>query len=231
MKDRRIQNDLGIPNFYEDLKEFGITPDMSRGEISKKLNEIYKSVKTENDKRYIELAKEYLVDNKERYDGYITRRGYEFNPKKEKAKKVFKNAVIALVIAGTMSGAAFGLHLVSDNATKKSQDSNICIEYVVQEGDSLNKLHDMFYEYDYSHMVKKGIDRNTNYVYAGDIVIGRTTKEIADELVENNLGTIISIEEAVELLENNGNLSGEFKKFADGKSDMVFFVPNGKSLA
>ena len=76
-----------------------------------------------------------------------------------------------------------------------------------------------------------GAYRDADYIYEGDVVIGRTTKAIADDLVAKGLARIISIDEAVELLGKNNALIGEFRAYANGNSDMVFFVPEQKTMA
>ena len=76
-----------------------------------------------------------------------------------------------------------------------------------------------------------GAYRDADYIYEGDVVIGRTTKAIADDLVAKGLARIISIDEAVELLGENNSLIGEFRAYANGNSDMVFFVPEQKTMA
>ena len=71
------------------------------------------------------------------------------------------------------------------------------------------------------------------FLAAGDVIIGRTTKENANKLVNEKGAKIISIEEAVELLEQSGlnSLAGEFAKTAKGESNMVFYIPsNEKTL-
>ena len=58
----------------------------------------------------------------------------------------------------------------------------------------------------------------------GDVIVGRTTKEKADKLVEEHGARIISYEEAISLLLDNGYLIGEFKKTADGDNSFSWYV-------
>ena len=54
---------------------------------------------------------------------------------------------------------------------------------------------------------------------------------IRNSIVEKGLARIISIDEAVELLGENNSLRGEFKKYSEGKSKFVFYVPITKQLS
>lgn len=144
-----------------------------------------------------------------------------------KLKPLFTKVVTgALVIV-----CAFGISkAVSNHMDKENQKYNVCVEYEVQEGDTKDKLNDLFKEYGFSYFDVSGAYRDADFVYAGDVVIGRTTKEKADELVAAGLAKIISIDEAVDLLGKNNSLMGEFKAYANAKSDITFFVPEGKVM-
>lgn len=78
----------------------------------------------------------------------------------------------------------------------------------------------MFYEYGYASYAVSGADRNlssnSGSPFEGDVIVGRTSEEKANELVEDHNAEIISHEEAISLLEENNSLVGEFKKTADG---------------
>lgn len=140
----------------------------------------------------------------------------------QQAKKVKINPFWKGFVAGVLVCAcAFGINHVN----QQNKANNVCVEYIVQDGDTYQKISDNFKEYGFSYKEVKGAYRNSDYIYEGDVVIGRTTKEIADKLVAEGSARIISIEEACELLEKNDALTGEFKDFANGDSNMVFFVP------
>lgn len=148
-------------------------------------------------------------------------------PEKKKNKRKFI-IVGSVIMAGVLTVVGF-------NAKQKQNklediNSNVCVEYVVQEGDSKSSLDKIFEEYGNAYYEVSGLFRNNDIVYAGDVVIGRTTKEKADELVASGNARIISIDEAVELLGENHSLIGEFRNYANGESDFVFYVPEGKQM-
>ena len=149
-------------------------------------------------------------------------------PRKTKGWKKNKGKIIALVVAGATIFVSI-TSLINNSINKSKMNNNVCVMYEVQEEDTKNKLDSLFAEYGFSYLETSGIYRNTNLIYVGDVVIGRTTKEKADELVEQGHARIISIDEAVELLGENNSLIGEFRAYANGDSDMVFFVPDSKS--
>ena len=122
-----------------------------------------------------------------------------------------------------------GARLVNNLIVKKNLDhnnlNNVCVQYEVKAGDTKNYLDDIFKEYGFSYYEVSGSYRDMNKIYAGDTVIGITTKEKADKLVEEGRGKIISVDEAVELLSENNSLTPELKKYINGKSDVVFYIP------
>ena len=144
-----------------------------------------------------------------------------------KLKPMFTKVVAGALVVVCAFGAS---KAVSNHMDKENQKYNVCVEYEVQEGDTKDKLNDLFKEYGFSYFEVSGAYRDVDFVYAGDVVIGRTTKEKADELVKAGLGKIISIDEAVSLLGENNSLAGEFKAYANAKSDIAFFVPEGKVI-
>ena len=60
--------------------------------------------------------------------------------------------------------------------------------------------------------------------FEGDVIVGRTSEEKANELVEDHNAEIISPEEAISLLEENKSLVGEFKKTADGDNSFNWYA-------
>lgn len=145
--------------------------------------------------------------------------------KKDKRKFVVAGSVI---MAGVLTLVGFGSKTKENKL--ENMNNNVCVEYVVQNGDSKDVLDGIFKEYGDAYYEVSGPFRNDNIVYAGDIVIGRTTKQKADILVEEGNARIISIDEAVELLGENHSLIGEFKNYANGESDFVFYVPEAKKM-
>ena len=172
---------------------------------------------------------------RELYDKYLKRHGVKF-PKTKKEKKL--SLVKKTIAAGLIMAIGLGTTAVIQNEKQENLNSNVCVEYAIQEGDTLNELRDGYglRDISMSHLEISGAQRQFSvdeigqsifdYVAVGDVVIGRTTKENADKLVEKG-ARIISIEEARDLLGEN-NLVGRFK---ENNGDFVFFIPNNeKSL-
>lgn len=140
--------------------------------------------------------------------------------KREKKIKLIKNSIIGgTIVAVGLTGVILTANFIQ-NKKQENLASNVCVEYTVEEGIGNNDLKDMFREYGYSHYAVSGADRNlssnSGNPFEGDVVVGRTTKEKADKLVEEHNAEIIPYEEAISLLEENNSLAGEFKKTADG---------------
>ena len=173
---------------------------------------------------FVQLAREYIgKDSQTRklYDNYLKRHGVKFPlTKKEKKRKLIRNSIIGgTIIAVGLTGAiATASHI--KNERQENLESNVCVEYTVEEGIGNNDLKDMFREYGYASYAVSGAQRNLSAnkgnPFEGDVIVGRTTKEKADKLVEEHNAEIIPYEEAISLLEDNDSLAGEFKKTADG---------------
>lgn len=224
-----------LENFYEVFNIPYLASDTRIRGILNSLKEEAKNNKDEMAYRYIQLAEEYLLERRELYDNYLKRHGVKF-PKTKKEKKMI--LIKSGIAAGLIVAIGLGSGTVINQKVEENINSNVCVEYVVQEGDTLNKLRDGYGLRDIamSHLEISGAQRQFSadalgqsiydYVAAGDVVIGRTTKENADKLVEEG-ARIISIEEARDLLGEN-NLVGKFK---EENGDFVFFIPNNeKSL-
>lgn len=224
-----------LENFYEVFNIPYLASDTRIRGILNSLKEEAKNNKDEMAYRYIQLAEEYLLERRELYDKYLKRHGVKF-PKTKKEKKMI--LIKSGIAAGLIVAIGLGSGVVINQKVEENINSNVCVEYVVQEGDTLNKLRDGYGLRDIamSHLEISGAQRQFSadtlgqsiydYVAAGDVVIGRTTKENADKLVEEG-ARIISIEEARDLLGEN-NLVGKFK---EENGDFVFFIPNNeKSL-
>ncbi len=176
------------------------------------------------EKEFVQLAREYIgKDSQTRklYDNYLKRHGVKFPlTKREKKIKLIKNSIIGgTIVAVGLTGVILTANFIQ-NKKQENLASNVCVEYTVEEGIGNNDLKDMFREYGYSHYAVSGADRNlssnSGNPFEGDVVVGRTTKEKADKLVEEHNAEIIPYEEAISLLEENNSLAGEFKKTADG---------------
>lgn len=180
----------------------------------------------EEQQRFIE---EQETNKANRVDANRVFKLYEetkYERKRAKNLKI-KKMVVKIVATGLVCVCAFSVfNKIKNNIKKTNEENNVCVEYQVQDGDTKDKLSETFKDYGFSYYEVSGVYRNTNLVYAGDVVVGRTTKEKADELVEQGYARIISIDEAVELLGDNNSLIGEFRAYANGNSDMVFFVPD-----
>lgn len=157
------------------------------------------------------------------------------NKRRKQAKKVKIKKTGIKFIAGIMVVVcAFGGYRgVSNYLKEKDANYNVCVSCVVEEGDTYGLYEDTYGLKDigFSYYELSGFQRQEashgepKFVAAGDIIIGRTTKENADKLVAEGKGKIISLEEAVELLGENSSLKGELKEAAMGNSDIVFYVP------
>lgn len=182
--------------------------------------------------KFVQLAREYIgKDSQTRkiYDNYLKRHGVKFPlTKKEKKRKLIRNSIIGgTIIAVGLTGAILTTNYIK-NDNERNMKSNVCVEYEVEQGITNTDLEDMFYEYGYASYAVSGAERNLSpnkgNPFIGDVIVGRTTKEEAEKLVENHDATIISYEEAISLLKNNNSLNGEFKKAADGDSNFVWCV-------
>ncbi len=210
----------------------GDTPTDGERKILKEMEDKYEALLHRvNDFREASIfAKMVNEKNKQMNANY--RLEHNQGSKRKQTKKFNLKPVATKVVAGVLVVVcAFGASkLVSNHMDKESQKYNVCVEYEVQKEDTKDKLNDLFEDYGFSYYEVSGAYRDLDFVYAGDVVIGRTTKEKADELVKAGLGKIISIDEAVSLLGENNSLSGEFREYANGKSNVAFFVPEGKTI-
>ena len=162
--------------------------------------------------------------------------------KENKRKKVFK-VVKTVILVGVITAIGLG---TANNINKKienNKNSNVCVSYEIQANDTLNELQDSYGLLDigHSYLALSGAQRQReadklgmdifSFLAIGDVIIGRTTKENADKLVNEKGAKIISVDEAIELLGENNSLVGEFKKYSEGSSNMVFYTYSKKSLA
>lgn len=148
--------------------------------------------------------------------------------KREKKIKLIKNSIIGgTIIAIGLTGTIITANHIK-NERQENLKSNVCVEYIAEEGITNKNLDDMFYEYGYASYAISGAQRNLSAnkgnPFEGDVIVGRTTKEKADKLVEEHGARIISYEEAISLLLDNGYLIGEFKKTADGDNSFSWYV-------
>lgn len=212
----------------EEKKEADYNADVFLRMTNENHNRKQKEEKTQEINRYLESITS--ENHNKKHNSYKLQQS-DNKPKQAKSVKI-KTKVIK-IIAGVMVGVcAFGLIKVGANNLKKiDNENNVCVEYTVQQGDTKERLSGLFKEYGVSYLEVSGAYRDADYIYEGDVVIGRTTKAIADDLVAKGLARIISIDEAVELLGENNALIGEFRAYANGNSDMVFFVPEQKTMA
>ena len=225
-----------LDNFYEVLNIPYLASNREVREILSEHETVAKNNKDVDYYKYIQFSKEYLLNKnlREKYDKYLKRHGVKF-PKTKKEKKMI--LIKSGIAAGLIVAIGLGATAAIQNEKQENINSNVCVEYAIQEGDTLNELKDGYglRDISMSHLEISGAQRQFSadalgqsifdYVAIGDVVIGRTTKENADKLVEKG-ARIISIEEARDLLGEN-NLKGKFK---EENGDFVFFIPNEKSL-
>lgn len=223
-----------LDNFYDTLGIPYLASDRKVKVILTKLKQEAINSKDEAYYRYVQFAEEYLLERRVEYDKYLKRHGVKF-PKTKKEKKMI--LIKSGIGAGLIVAIGLGAIAVFNQKAEENINSNVCVEYEIQKGDTLNELRDEYGLRDIgtSYLEISGYERQAsadalgqdicNYVAVGDVVIGRTTKENADKLVQKG-ARIISIEEARDLLGEN-NLVGKFK---EENGDFVFFIPNEKSL-
>lgn len=222
------QRDWGLPNYYELLN---IPLNASRKDIKETLEKYKKNVRNSKELIIIEAAEEYLIDNKERYDKYLKNRGVKFPlSKKEKRKKIFKGTIIAGVIV------AIGLSSTYYISEKKAENlnSNVCVEYQVQHGDTLNELREKYglRDISMSYLAISGPQRQTaasncgqdisGFLAEDDVIVARTTMEKADKFVEDKGASKKTIEEIKEDLKEE-NAVGEFEKAFSGDNNVDFY--------
>ena len=152
---------------------------------------------------------------------------------KEAIRNFIKNCIkkVKVIIAGVLIGVILVGGSLSFNLgnyiAEKNHQNNVCIEYVIQKGDTSKKLDSFMMDWGVVDPIKTGVDRDYE-IYYGESTVGRTTPKVAEELQQLGLATFISLDKALELLGNNNSLRGEFKKAAEGESQVAFFVPTVK---
>lgn len=223
------------PKLYDFYKELGISYLASDRRVMIELDKREKDAISRRDVKeqgFVQLAREYIgKDSQTRklYDNYLKRHGVKFPlTKREKKIKLIKNSIIGgTIIAIGLTGTIITANHIK-NERQENLKSNVCVEYIAEEGITNKNLDDMFYEYGYASYAVSGAQRNLSAnkgnPFEGDVIVGRTTKEKADKLVEEHGARIISYEEAISLLLDNGYLIGEFKKTADGDNSFSWYV-------
>ena len=187
---------------------------------------------------FVKLANESYLKKKKEENDIINQREAERSykiykdekNKRKQAKNLKLKKVVSIVVCGVIVfvGAMSVSNLIKKNNSdnNKNKLNNVCVQYEVKEGDHKKEnVDDIFKEYGFSYYEVSAPYRDMNKIYGGDIIIGITTKEKADKLVEEGRGKIISVDEAVELLRENNSLTPELKKYINGKSDVVFYIP------
>lgn len=186
---------------------------------------------------FVKLANESYLKKKKEENDIINQREAERSykiykdekNKRKQAKNLKLKKVVSIVVCGVIVfvGAMSVSNLIkkNNNDNNKNKLNNVCVEYEVKNGDTKSDIDDIFGEYGFSYYEVSGPYRNSNLIYAGDVIVGITTKEEADKLVEEGRGKIISVDEAVELLSENNSLTPKLKEYQNGKSNLVFYIP------
>lgn len=220
----------GLIDYYN---YYDIPYDASIEEIEDILNEAMNNALSSDDKTRVKLAAHYLLVPKTKadYDEYLRRHKFNKDVRKaeQKRKRVFK-IIKKVILVGTLVAVGLTAHNYKETKEQENLNNNVCVEYSVQEGDSYDFLEENFEDYSIVDTEVTGPYRNMDYVYEGDVVVGRTTKEFADKLVEEGSATIISAQEAIEILNEDGSLKGEFKAYANGESEFVFYEPTNQKI-
>lgn len=230
-----------IPNYYE---MFNINYLEKQDRIISKLERIEEESLSKHDAKTYENVREayyYLIKYRDRYDKKLKQMGVKFPlTKKEKRLKLFKRVIIGGIIVGIGVGATAQVK----NIKEQNLNSNVCVEYEIGQGDTLDELEDEYglRDINFSYHEISGIQRQQAAKNAGqdiygfaaleDVIIGRTTKDKAERLVSEKGARIISKEEALDSLKGSkDSLVGEFEKAIEGNSDFEFYVPtNEKTL-
>lgn len=186
---------------------------------------------------FVKLANESYLKKKKEENDIINQkeaeRSYKIykdeKNKRKQAKNLKLKKVVSIVVCGVIVfvGAMSVSNLIkkNNNDNNKNKLNNVCVEYEVKNGDTKSDIDDIFGEYGFSYYEVSGPYRNSNLIYAGDVIVGITTKEEADKLVEEGRGKIISVDYAIELLSENNSLTPKLKEYQNGKSNLVFYIP------
>lgn len=184
---------------------------------------------------FVKLANESYLKKKKEENDIINQREAERSyriykdekNKRKQAKNLKLKKVVSIVVCGVIVfvGAMSVSNLIKKNDNNKNKLNNVCVEYEVKNGDTKSDIDDIFGEYGFSYYEVSGPYRNSNLIYAGDVIVGITTKEEADKLVEEGRGKIISVDYAIELLSENNSLTPKLKEYQNGKSNLVFYIP------
>lgn len=186
---------------------------------------------------FVKLANESYLKKKKEENDIINQREAERSykiykdekNKRKQAKNLKLKKVVSIVVCGVIVfvGAMSVSNLIkkNNNDNNKNKLNNVCVEYEVKNGDTKSDIDDIFGEYGFSYYEVSGPYRNSNLIYAGDVIVGITTKEEADKLVEEGRGKIISVDYAIELLSENNSLTPKLKEYQNGKSNLVFYIP------
>lgn len=194
--------------------------------------EIYKKRALEREKLE-ELAKEaprrnisLSKETEEALEYFSTDKTVEPKEKKKKSYKLQKAVITVGVIAILFSAG----NKIIDNIKEKDYQNNVCIEYTVQSGDSFGWVDDNIRDYSTIRTQNVGANFRYDYLYKGDLIIGRTTMEKAKELEEKGYARIISIEEAIDIIETSGGrLHGKLDDYKENDINdeaFVFFDPS-----
>lgn len=186
---------------------------------------------------FVKLANESYLKKKKEENDIINQREAERSykiykdekNKRKQAKNLKLKKVVSIVVCGVIVfvGAMSVSNLIKKNNSdnNKNKLNNVCVQYEVKNGDTKSDIDDIFGEYGFSYYEVSGPYRNSNLIYAGDVIVGITTKEEADKLVEEGRGKIISVDYAIELLSENNSLTPKLKEYQNGKSNLVFYIP------
>lgn len=194
--------------------------------------EIYKKRALEREKLE-ELAKEaprrnisLSKETEEALEYFSTDKTVEPKEKKKKSYKLQKAVITVGVIAILFSAG----NNIIDNIKEKDYKNNVCIEYTVQSGDSFSWVDDNIRDYSTIRTQNVGANFRYDHLYKGDLIIGRTTMEKAKELEEKGYARIISIEEAIDIIETSGGiLHGKLDDYKENDINdeaFVFFDPS-----
>lgn len=187
----------------------------------------------EESPKFVDSESGLSKETREALDYFSDDEKVQEKPKKKKKSYKLQRKLIAagLIIAICLSTVLYAKNKHDQNILNDAR-YNVCVEYRIQEGDTMSWAEDHFEDRTYIHTQFVGPNYNYKFLYEGDTMIARTTIEEAQALEAKGVARIISIDEAIEILEQTGSsLIGKFREYKENNiknEAFVFFEPEGR---
>lgn len=197
-------------------KLVAIADNMSNDNLCEKLFQEYESSLDE----VKEEKKEEKISIKDRFK--------KIKPKLVKGAVIGVGVLTVLAPIGVLKHYNITLKDIGPTITQHyyKTDYNTCVKYYVQDGDSYNYIETFLEDSSKVESKVQGPYRQGDYLYDGDVFIGRTTEKKAKELVEQGSAEIISYEEAL-----NYNGHGAFgPSHEDYEKHITWYNPYNKNI-